>query len=191
MTQATSSERDPLATAIPSKSANRRYGWTTPDHLPADQRVAYDGIVERRGKLPEPFRALLDSPAMAGDFERLAASMWKSGLPAAVLESIYLVVAVKQECAYQWEAHFHRALEAGVSREQAQQILARQPLSPDGPLSAAIAFAEELQRDHQVSKATYDRVVLHFGNKGRADLLTAVSIATTISLLLNVQVAVD
>jgi len=191
MTQATSSDRDALAAAIPSKSPNWRFAWSSPDQLPSDQRLAYEGIRERRGKVPQPYRALLASPAVAGDFERLAASMWQSGLPAGVLEAIYLAVAARQQCAYQWEAHFPKALEAGVSREQVQQILAHQPLTPDGPVSAAIAFAEELQRNHRVCDSTFERAGQHFGDKGRADLIHAVTVATTISLLLNVQVADD
>jgi 4-carboxymuconolactone decarboxylase len=191
MTSSTPPEDYDLPTAIAAKRGGRRFSWTTPDHLAADQREVYEGILSRRGKFPEPYRAILDSPGMAGDYEQLAANMWKCGLPTAIVEAIYLAVAAKQQCAYQWETHFPKALAEGVTPAQVHQILQRQPLTPDGHLSAAIAFAEELQRDHKVSNDTYDRVCRHFGQQGRADLVIAVSIATTISLFLNVQVATD
>ncbi|ALM84580.1 carboxymuconolactone decarboxylase family protein [Bordetella sp. N] len=187
MTTPKSSDNGSISTAVPAKTTDRRFAWKTPDDLPADQRQAYDGILARRGKVPEPYRALLASPDLAGQFEQLAANMWKSGLAAEIIESIYLSVASWQQCAYQWQAHFPKALEAGVTEEQVRQILARQALVPDSPLAAAIAFTEELQRDRHVSNATYERVTQHFGDKGRANLLLAVSVATSIALLLNVQ----
>ncbi|APW39529.1 hypothetical protein RD110_21840 [Rhodoferax koreense] len=151
------------------------------------QRDAYERIVSGRGKLPRPYATLLASPDVAEMVEKLSTKLWHGALPRQVLEAVFLSVASEQQCRYQWDNHAAKALETGISQECLDGI--RKGLVPDQPpaLSAALAFASEMQRTKRVQDSTFASVVSHFGEQGTAELCAFLALATTISFLLNVQ----
>ena len=156
--------------------------------LPVDQRAVQQRIVERRGKFPPPYQAILASPEVADLFERLSSRLWNGALPKVVLESVFLSVARAQQCPQQWQAHAPKALAAGLSAQALEDIGNGAIPGQTPALSAALALVDELQRTKRLGAENFEQAMLHFGAAGVAELCAFLGFATSISILLNVQV---
>lgn len=156
--------------------------------LSSDQRAVQQRIIASRGKFPPPYQAILASPEVADLFERLSARLWNGALPTLILESVFLTVAQAQQCPQQWHAHAPKALAAGLSA-QALECIGNGTIPGQTPaLSAAWALVDELQRTKRLGAENFDQAMLHFGETGVAELCAFLGFATSISILLNVQV---
>lgn len=175
----------------PADAPAERYPEPAPDRLPADQREAWDRIVQARGKLPRPLRSVLASPRVAEQIEALSRTVREGVLPQAVIEALYLCVACRNRCRFQWDAHAGRALEVGVSAADVDRL--QVGLLPEGSVAlvAAITFADELLRLCHVRADTFEAARRCFGERGLAELQAMVGVASTISFLLNAQAAPD
>jgi alkylhydroperoxidase family enzyme len=164
-----------------------RFPIDPPAALPASRRAAYDRIVAERGKLPLPYRAVLASPDVAEQVERLSQRLWKGELPPLVLEAVFLSVARVQQCRYQWDNHVPKALEAGLTQESLDLMRDGRIPAQSDMLAAALRFVDEMQAMKLVQDRTFADVLSHFGDKGMAELLAFLGLATSISFLLNAQ----
>ena len=160
------------------------------DLLPPDQRSAYEQIEARRGTFPAPFLPLLGSPQVADAFERFSSSLWNGRLPRDIQEAIFLVTARAYRCAHQWEAHFKKALAAGVpAGAVAAMDAGRLPADEDaGPrLAAVIRFACVLHARHSVPQDVFDAVAAQMDPTELSELMAFCALAASIALLLQVR----
>ncbi|MES2510209.1 MAG: carboxymuconolactone decarboxylase family protein [Pseudomonadota bacterium] len=159
--------------------------------LNASQQALFADIEARRGKMPAPYEALAGSPEVATLFERLSTRLWKGALPAHVLEVVFLITARHHRCAYQWQTHRSKALEAGVETEVIRAIGSDSGL--DGismrhrELADLYTFLRALYGGHAVSDHEFKMLATHFDETELSELLAFCGLATSVAMLLNVR----
>jgi len=155
------------------------------DTLDGGERDVFDRIAARRGKVPAPFVPLLKSPEVADLFEQFSARLWSS-LPADLLEAVFLIVARRCRCAYQWHTHVPKALAAGLSAGDIARLSRGEALE-DGLRGDVTRFVRALHTDATVPEALYDAVVRQLSERGTVELVAFCGAAHTVALLLNVR----
>jgi 4-carboxymuconolactone decarboxylase len=118
--------------------------------LPADQRAAWDQIVESRGHVAGPFAALLHTPEIARRVAHVGAYVRfeSSALTGPQRELAILATARAMDCRYEWAAHAPLARKAGVRDEAIAAIRDRRApagLTPDE--AAIVTYVTQLLRD--------------------------------------------
>jgi alkylhydroperoxidase family enzyme len=155
------------------------------DTLDGGEREAFDRIAARRGKVPAPFVPLLKSPEVADLFEQFSARLWTS-LPADLLEAVFLMVARRCRCAYQWHTHVPKGLAAGLSADDIARLSRGEALA-DGLRGDVTRFVLALHTEAVVPQATYEAVVRQLSERGTVELVAFCGAAHTVALLLNVR----
>ena len=87
---------------------------------------------------------------------------------------------------YEWYAHARLAREGGLSDAVIDAIANRERPAMAKDEAAVHDFCQELHRDHNVSDATYQRVIDLFGERGVVELIGISGYYTMVSMTLNV-----
>src|SRR5262249_42579236 len=158
------------------------------DRLTDAQRKAIaDFKAARSADISGPFIPLLRSPEVMtraramGDYLR-----FRSSLPPRLSEFIILITARRWTQQYEWNAHQPLALQGGVKAEVVKAIAeGRRPEQMAADEGAIYTLVDEIERNHSVSDATYERAVGAVGEQGVIDALGLVGYYTTLALVMN------
>ena len=157
------------------------------EQLTDEQTQALAEFVAARGQPTGPWNVLLRSPELMKRTRGLSDYLrFESVLPGYLREFAILMTARQWGQSYEWNAHYPLAIDEGFSAEMAQAIA--EGRRPDGMLEdeeILYDFILELQRNHSVSDATYDRAVERFGEQGVVETVSLVGYYTMISMILN------
>lgn len=145
------------------------------DTMNPDQKKAYDQILARNhriGRLPGPYWMLLHSPELADNCSQVGELLrYRTELDSRLSELAILITARVCDSQYEWYAHAPLAQKGGVSDAVIEAIRnGQRPKFDKADEEALYDYVSELHRDHQVSDATYDRALEHFGKKGLVEL---------------------
>jgi 4-carboxymuconolactone decarboxylase len=111
---------------------------------------------------------------------------FESVLPGYLREFVILMTARQWGQSYEWNVHYPLALDEGFSAEMARAIAeGRRPEGMVEEEEILYDFCMELQRNHGVSDATYERAVARFGEQGVIETVSLVGYYTMISMILN------
>ena len=184
--------RSVLVAAVLSASGFGAYAQDRLPPLPADQLTpeqtqALAEFVAARGQPTGPWGVLLRSPELMKRTRGLSDYLrFESPLPGYLREFVILMTARQWGQSYEWNAHYALAIDEGFSAEMAQAIAeGRRPEGMIDEEEILYDFCMELQRNHSVSDATYERAVARFGEQGVVETVSLVGYYTMIAMILN------
>ena len=168
-------------------SQDRLPPMTDAQLTPAQRQAVADFKAARGVEISGPFYPLLRSPELMtrtramGDYLR-----YKSALPPRLSEFVILMTAREWTQQYEWNAHYHIALKAGVSPDVAQAIAeGRRPQAMSEDEATLYDFCQELHRNKNVSDVTYARAVARFGEQAVVDTVGITGYYTMLAMVLN------
>lgn len=145
-------------------------------------------IASRRGGTRGPFLIWLRSPELCERVEALGAfCRFESALPLRLRELSLLIAARHFDARYSWNAHFEKAIDAGLPADSVEQ-LARNEIPDFGDdTEAAILhrFATEVLEKHFVTDGTFAAGLDAFGEQGLVDLIGSLGNYSMLAMLLN------
>jgi 4-carboxymuconolactone decarboxylase len=176
-----------LAAACFPACAQDRLPPLTTDRLTEEQTQALADFTAARGAPTGPWIALLRSPELMTRTRALSDYLrFESPLPGYLREFVILMTARQWGQNYEWNAHYTIALDEGFSAEMAHAIAeGRRPEGMVEEEAILYDFCTELQRNHSVSDATYDKAVERFGEQGVVEVVSLAGYYTMISMILN------
>ena len=174
------------ATALNAGAQDRMPPLAT-DALTEPQAQALANFVAARGQPTGPWIALLRSPELMTRTRGLSDYLrFESVLPGWLREFVILMTARQWGQNYEWNAHYPIAIDEGLSPAMAQAIA--EGRRPEGMVEEEEILYDlclELQRNHSVSDATYERAVERFGEQGVIEAVSLMGYYTMISMILN------
>lgn len=157
------------------------------DALTEQQAQALTNFVAARGQPTGPWIALLRSPELMTRTRAVSDYLrFESVLPGWLREFVILMMARQWGQSYEWHVHYPIAIEEGLSPAIAQAIA--EGRRPEGMVDEEEILYElclELQRNHSVSDATYERAVSRFTEQGVIEVVSLMGYYTMISMILN------
>lgn len=160
----------------------------TPEEMTQEQRRVYDDTVRgRRGRMPAPLAAWLESPVLADRAQKLGEFVrYETSLLPRLSELAILVVARHWTAQFEWSAHKAEALKAGLAQGIIDDIAARRtPRFPDEDERAIYEFSASLNQRHGVSDELYRATAERIGLRGVVELVGILGYYTLISMTLN------
>jgi 4-carboxymuconolactone decarboxylase len=155
--------------------------------LTEEQSKALADFAAARGNVTGPWIALLRSPELMTRTRGLSDYLrFESIVPGWLREFVILMTARQWGQNYEWNAHYSIAMEEGLSPDIARAIA--EGRRPDGMVAeeeVLYDFIMELQHNHAVSDATYERAVERFGEQGVIEVVSLAGYYTMISMILN------
>jgi 4-carboxymuconolactone decarboxylase len=155
--------------------------------LTEQQTQALAEFVAARGQPTGPWIALLRSPELMTRTRGLSDYLrFESILPGYLREFVILMTARQWGQNYEWNAHYPLAIDEGFSPDAARAIA--EGRRPEGMVKEEAILYDlfmELQRNHSVSDATYERAVERFGEQGVVETVSLIGYYTMISMILN------
>ncbi len=157
------------------------------DELTEPQKEALAQLVAARGEPTGPWIALLRSPELMTRTRGLSDYLrFESILPGYLREFVILMTARQWGQNYEWSVHYPLAIDEGFSPDAARAIA--EGRRPEGMVREEAILYDlfmELQRNHAVSDATYEKAVERFGEQGVVETVSLIGYYTMISMLLN------
>ncbi|MEU2624125.1 carboxymuconolactone decarboxylase family protein [Streptomyces sp. NPDC007157] len=151
------------------------------------QRELAARIAGRRGAVRGPFRVWLHSPEMCERAESLGAfARFDCSLPERLRELTLLMAARNWDAQYSWNAHVHKAIEAGIPEAAVKAVAENRPAVFDDEADQAFyQFCREVLEEHFVTDETFARALAHFGPKRLVDTIGALGNFTMLGMCLN------
>jgi 4-carboxymuconolactone decarboxylase len=159
------------------------------DDMTSEQRAVADEIMSGpRGGLRGPFLPWLRSPELANHGQRLGAyCRYGTSLPRNLSELAIIITGKHWTAQYEFYAHAHLALEAGVSEAAVEAIrTGGTPTFEDAAEQFVYDFVTEYFRTNRVSDATYQRGLEIVSERGILDIVAIVGYYSLVSVTLNV-----
>jgi len=176
-----------LAAAALRAGAQDRMPPLATDALTEQQMQALANFVAARGQPTGPWIALLRSPELMTRTRGLSDYLrFESVLPGWLREFVILMTARQWGQNYEWNAHYPIAIDEGLSPQIAKAIA--EGRRPEGMVDEEEILYElclELQRNHSVSDATYEKAVSRFTEQGVIEAVSLMGYYTMISMILN------
>ncbi|NDH49718.1 MAG: carboxymuconolactone decarboxylase family protein [Proteobacteria bacterium] len=166
-----------------------RYQSKAREQLNDEQlNVARDICSGKRGELPAPMQAWLETPLFAAYASRLGEHLrYTEEMPRHLSELAILCVANFWGSQYELNIHEQCAREAGIKDQTIQAL--RQGLEPefvDMSQRAIYFFCQEVLFTKKVSEENYQKTILAVGSRGMNHLIGILGYYTLISITLNV-----
>jgi 4-carboxymuconolactone decarboxylase len=157
------------------------------DELSPRQRELAARIAGRRGQTRGPFLVWLHSPELCDKVEALGAFVrFESSLELRLRELILLIAARHWDAQYSWNAHFEKAIDAGVAREPLEALAQRRtPGFQRRDEQAVYAFCTELLERHFVADVTFAEAHELFGDQGVVDIVGTLGNYSMLAMCLN------
>ena len=161
----------------------------TDDQLTAAQRAAKKDITAgKRGELRGPYWRILRSPGFLMSVHRVGEyTRYDCKLDRRINEMATLIGARAWTQQYAWNAHYGKAIKAGLKPETATAIA--EGRRPDGMArdeEILFDFLAEVLTNKSASDATYAKTVAQFGEEGVIDILGIVGYYAMLSMIMNV-----
>lgn len=160
-----------------------------PEKLSPQARRVYDAIAAaHNGIVRGPWQVELRVPEVAEAthalYDRLCVN---PTIGKRLFELAVLVVARHWSSQFEWFAHEHQALDAGVSREVVEAIRERRvpPFARDDE-RLVYELVTEINETHTLGAASYARGLAAFGEERLVELVAATGTYTMIAMQLNV-----
>ena len=155
--------------------------------LNEQQAQAATDFAAARGELTGPWIALLRSPVLMTRTRELGDYLdFESVVPGYLREFAVLLTAREWGQAYEWNDHYPLAIEQGFSAEMAKAVAeGRRPEGMVDEEEILYDFCMELQRNHSVSDATYERAVSRFSEQGVVEIVSLMGYYTMMSMISN------
>jgi 4-carboxymuconolactone decarboxylase len=177
-----------LALAVTPAHGQPRLGPVPTDSYDAAQQQAAKDFAAARGQPPfGPFAMLMRSPELMtstrsmGDYLR-----YHSTIGNTLSEFVILITARAWSQDYEWNVHAPIAAMQGIAQAKIDAVAAgRRPEDMSDDESICYDFTTELQRDRQVTDATYARALKRWGEKGVVDLAGIGGYYTFLSIEMN------
>ena len=160
----------------------------TPEEMSEEQRRVYnDTIAGKRGRVPAPLVAWLESPVLANMAQKLGEFVrYETSLAPRLSELAILVVARHWTAQFEWTAHKAEALKAGLDPEIIDDIANRRaPRFKNVDEPVIYEFSVALLQTHGVPEDLYRRAVETFGQRAVVELVGILGYYTLISMTLN------
>lgn len=161
----------------------------TRENVPADQREAFDEMVQNLGSVPQygPGSALIHVPQAHLWATRLNDYLRReSSLTNKVLELSMLVTAREMDCQHIWNAHVGTARSAGVPDGVVDALRDKKELPAMAPDEAAVVnLGREFFRTHKVSRGAFQAALEQFGDRGVVELALTMGDYTMIAFAIN------
>jgi 4-carboxymuconolactone decarboxylase len=156
------------------------------DLAPQDQKI-YDTILQSRGAVGGPWRALLHSPELAQRTMHLGSYVrFESSLDHRLVELTALAAARELECKHEWAAHIRHAAKAGISSEVVRAVYEKKGVENFTAEDAQIiSFVRESLRSHRVSETTFQALYGRLGEKRFVELSATVGYYAMLACTLN------
>ena len=176
-----------LAATALGAGAQDRMPPLAADALTGQQQQALADFVAARGQPTGPWIALLRSPELMTRTRGLSDYLrFESVLPGWLREFVILMTARQWGQNYEWHVHYALAIDEGLSPQIAQAIAeGRRPAGMVDEEQILYELCMELQRNHSVSDATYERAVSRFGEQGVIEAVSLMGYYTMVSMILN------
>ncbi len=147
------------------------------EDVPAEHQQAYDDVAAGFGGAfgSGPTSILVNSPEMALRANNLAEYLRKeSAVPQKIRELAMLIAARTMDCQFVWNAHAALGRQAGLSDATVDSLRDRQPIPNSVPADEATAarYGLEICQQHQVSDATFNAALEHFGAQALTEFTT-------------------
>jgi 4-carboxymuconolactone decarboxylase len=159
------------------------------EQLTAAQREAKKEIESgARGELRGPYWPILRSPGFLKSVHRVGEyTRYHCALDHRINEMATLMGARAWTQQYAWNAHYGKALKAGLKPEIVEALAeGRRPEGMAKDEETLHDFVTEVLANKCVSDATYDRAVAQFGEEGVIDILGIVGYYSMLAMIMNV-----
>jgi len=157
-----------------------------PEALAPEGRAVFDAAIRTFGAPLGPRIPLLHSQDLAVAWSKMGLALRKSPLKPALRELAILVVGQHWRADFEWYAHAPKAIAAGVTQAQLDDILhGRTPNFDDEEMRLVFAYCRELVLSRQVSDATYDATKRLLGERQIVDLTALAGHFTNVAMTLN------
>jgi AhpD family alkylhydroperoxidase len=143
-----------------------------------------------RGRISPLYQALLNSAPIASGWEQLLTAVRnETGVPPALRELAILRVAVLNRASFEFDAHVPHARRAGVADAKIEAVRALAPRGDAGvPFDdddrLALALADAMTCDIEVTDALFDRLRARFDDRGIVEIVTTVAAYNMVSRFL-------
>jgi 4-carboxymuconolactone decarboxylase len=175
---------------------NGHTGWpearlAAPDpsaYTPRQQEI-HDAIASGpRGGVRGPLAIWLHRPELAATAQALGRyCRYDTALEPRLSELAILTMARHWSAEYEWAAHKHEALKAGLSADVIEAIRTHQiPPYADAQEELVHSFARAVLENREISDALYEKACAHLGTEILVDLVGLLGYYSLISITLNV-----
>ena len=144
------------------------------EELNPEQQRIHAELGRTRKRVGGPFAIWLRNPALADNANRLALTLRENGkLEKRLFELIVLTVVRHWSAQYAWAAHEPNALAAGLAPDVVAAIRERKtPKFARADEQLVYEAVSELLDKKELSAATYERLLKHFGLDLTIELIT-------------------
>src|SRR3982074_1512768 len=172
-----------------------RVPYPTRDEYPSAYLAAYDRMLRERGDPPlHIFLALAHVPNLLDPLLTFTREMREGAvIEARLRELAIMTVALATGASYEFNHHWNSALEAGVRREQLEQLAeAETSAAFDDRERAIVRYAREATLSLEVSDETWSTVRTHFSVREAMDVVMAVAWYNAVArVLLPMEIEIE
>jgi alkylhydroperoxidase family enzyme len=165
------------------------------DEYPAPYLDAYDRMLRERGDPPlNIFAALANIPNLLDPLLTFTREMRAGAvIEARLRELAIMTVALTTGATYEFDHHWNSALEAGLRREQLEQLADAETSDAfDAGERAIVRYAREATLALEVSDATWSALRGHFSVRETMDVVMAVAWYNAVArMLLPLQIETE
>ena len=138
---------------------------TKREQVSGDALIAFDAIIESRGRINGPQSMFMYAPEVARRSNALSDFLrFDSGLSVHDTELATITAAREMDCEYVWAAHAPAALKAGVRPEAIEIVANEESLGGLTKEEAVIVrYGREMLGDHKLSQEAFDAALDQFG----------------------------
>ncbi|WP_160000224.1 carboxymuconolactone decarboxylase family protein [Roseomonas sp. 18066] len=153
----------------------------------AQSQAIAEATAGRRGRVPAPMIAWLQSPELARRGQHLGEMLrYETTLEPTLSELAILVTARHWTAHHEWFAHKREGLKAGMDPEVIAAIAARRaPVFRDDRERAVYAVSKSLLETRGVPDALYAQAVAALGERGMVELIGILGYYALVSMTLN------
>jgi 4-carboxymuconolactone decarboxylase len=159
-----------------------------PDEMSPEQRAVHDeAVAGKRGRMPAPMRAWIESPELARHAQRLGAFLrYDTTLGPRLSELAILVTARRWTSHYEWQVHRAEALKAGLDEAIITAIAERRtPAFADEAARIVHDYSRTLHETTVVPQALHDEAVRVLGKRGVVELVGLLGYYSLVAMTLN------
>jgi alkylhydroperoxidase family enzyme len=172
-----------------------RVPYPTRDEYPPAYLAAYDRMLRERGDPPlNIFTALANIPNLLDPLLTFTREMREGAvIEARLRELAIMTVALVTGASYEFDHHWNSALEAGVRREQLEQLADAETSAVfDEKERAIVRYAREATLALNVSEETWKPLRSHFSVRETMDVVMAVAWYNAVArVLLPLEIEVE